>query len=236
MSAPTSELPEANELDALSPPRATVTLQSGTVLAIEDLKTRQFFKFLRILTRGAMPQVSDSGLTNLDPNGDSGAFATKLISLILLAIPEADEETIDFVRSMVKPAQLIDRPRNKQDAERNAAMWVVVDDELENPELDDLVTILEAVVEREAADIQALGKRLASLFKLAQRTGQLKSQSRTSTDATSSEGSHERGTSFRVSTDGLTRTSGTSASGGYVNVSLPSENGSTTPNGPIVNG
>ena len=227
---------DANELDALSPVPETITLASGTVLHVERLKTRQFFKFLRILTRGAMPQVGESGLTNLDPNADSGEFATKLISLVLLAIPEADDETIDFVKSMVKPQGLIDRPRNKLDAERNAERWIALDDELENPELDDIVTILEAVVAREADDMQALGKRLASLFKLAQKTGQLKSQNRPSKDANSSVDSRERSISSPPSTGGMTIGSGTSTSAGSGSVWLQSENGGTTPTGPTGNG
>ena len=38
---------------------------------------------------------------------------------------------------------------------------------LDNPELEDLVDLIEAIVRREAKDIMALGKRLAAMLKLA---------------------------------------------------------------------
>ena len=44
-----------NELDALDPDTAIVTLSTGTQVQVARLKSRQFFKLLRIVTRGASP-------------------------------------------------------------------------------------------------------------------------------------------------------------------------------------
>lgn len=219
----------ANELDKLDPIPETVTLESGLQVQLESLRARQFFKLLRIVTHGALPGMREAGLFDLD---DTNEFIGRLLSVTLLSIPDAGDEAIEFIRSMVYPVGLIDRKGlNKQDVERNTLLWEALDAELENPELGDVVTIIEAIVKREAEDIQALGKRLASMMKLAEKTGQLKSPSPTESTSASSAESPERSTSSPANTGGRTSTSSRSRSAGSGNASRRSENGSTTPVG-----
>ncbi len=229
----------ATEIDKLDAVPESVTLRSGMVVMLESLRARQFFKLLRIITHGALPGMREAGLFEMD-GLSSDEFMGRLLSVTLLSIPDAEDETIAFVRSLVYPYGLIERKGlNKQDVERNQLLWDALDEEMENPDLDDLVTVLEAVVKREAEDIQALGKRLASLFKLAERTGQIPSsespQPKESTPD-SSEESRGRSTSSRRSTAGRTKSSSTSPSDDSDSASLPSENESTTPIGIASNG
>jgi len=232
----------ANEIDVLDPVPTTVTLSTGTVVEIEHLKARQFFKFLRIITRGALPAMQDMSVFKLDGEQDAKEFAGRLISLMLLSIPEAEDEAIEFIQSMCKPYGLIERrggsKLNKQDVERNTELWTRVITDLDNPELDDLVTVVEAIVKREAADIQALGKRLSAMFKLAEKTGQIPSpsQSRTSPAGNSSADYPAPTTSSPASTDGPTPSAETSPSAGYVSVSPPFGSDVTTTSGTAING
>ncbi len=225
------------ELDALDPVPAQLTLSTGTVVVIEDLRARQFFKFLRIITRGALPAMQDMSIFNVDGNLDAREFGGRLLSLMLLSIPEAENEAIEFVQAMCKPAGLIERrglgKLNKQDQERNTALWATFLMEMDNPELDDLVSIIEVIVKREAADIQALGKRLGAMLKIAEKTGQIPEQSpsRTSQDENSSEDSVEPSTYSPPPTDGPTITFSGSPSDGFANVSPPFQNVVTTTSG-----
>jgi hypothetical protein len=217
----------ANEIDKLDPIPETVTLKSGLQVQLESLKARQFFKLLRIVTHGALPKMGN-GLLDFD-DLDTDEFLGRLLSVTLLSIPDAEDETIDFIKAMIYPVGLIQRKGlNKQDAERNTLLWEAVDLEMDNPELDDIVTIIEAVVKREAADIQALGKRLASMMTLAQKTGQLPSPSPDTSTSTSSAEFPAPSTSSRRSTAGRTSKSSRSRSVESVNASLLSESGSTT--------
>lgn len=224
------------ELDALSPVTDQVTLADGTRLQLERLRSRQFFKLLRILTHGAGSALSD--LFRLDPDEPAEAFGARLVSMIVLSIPDAEDETIEFLRSMAQPVGLIEgRALNKADSERNKALWQELDRALYNPDLDDLVSLIEAIVRRESDDIQALGKRLAAMFKLAQKVGQVPApRNQTSPTATSSAGSPGPSTSSPPSTDGPTSTSATSPSAGSDSASPPSANGATTPSGDDSNG
>jgi len=226
------------ELDALDPVSEQVKLSSGNVVVLESLRARQFFKLLRIITHGALPIMQDMSIFQLDPEADAVEFGGRLLALMALSIPDAEDETILFVRSMCKPFGLIEgRKLDKADTERNAVRWAALDAELENPSLDDLITIIEAIVRRESADIQALGKRLLAMFKLAQKTGQLNpSQSRPSPAGNSSEVSPEPMTSSLLSTDGPTTSSAASVSVGFDNASQPSVSVASTLVGSANNG
>jgi hypothetical protein len=210
-----------SELDALDPVPETVKLSSGTEVALEPLRARQFFKFLRIITHGAVPAMQN--LFRVD-DMDAAEFGVQLLTVTVLSIPDAEDETVEFIRSMCKPVGVVEGNRRRQlsksETERNTTLWAELDDELDNPEIDDLVSIVEAIVRREAADMQALGKRLASMFRLAEKTGQVPSSpspSRTSTDSTSSADSAASTTSSRPSTGGRTKKSTSARSAGSAN-------------------
>lgn len=230
----------ANELDALDPVPEQVKLASGTLVDVEALKTRQFFKLLRIITHGALPLMQDLSMFKLDPDAELGEFTGRLLAVLVMSIPDAADETIDFVRVMVRPAGLIEgRKLNKADAERNDTLWATLDNELENPELDDLISIVEVVVKREAGDIQALGKRLASMMTLAAKTGQLKPDHQNPTAASTSGSSADSPapTTFSpASTGGTTTTSGVYPFADSGNASPPSVNVTTTGGGSDSNG
>jgi hypothetical protein len=192
-------IPEENEdIDRLDPVSSMVQLGSGTEVEVERLRSRQFFKMLRIVTRGGSSAL---GMMNFNLNGSETEFATQLTALIVFAIPESEDETIEFIQSMCKPANLAD-DKKIADAQRKALR-----EELDNPELDDLVSIIEVVVRREGSDLKALGKRLMDLMKFAQMSGQIPEEA-----LTSSEDSPELTISSPVSTDGQTDSSSTSPS------------------------
>jgi hypothetical protein len=149
----------------------TVTLESGTEVRLLPLKARQFFKLLRIVTHGA-----GGMLFNVKFSGDDTPeeFGAKLVAVLGIAIPDADEEVFDFLMSMVEPVGFKSgRNLSKAEKEKNEELKDLIFDELSNPELGDMVTLIEVIVQREAEDLQALGKRLMALFSLAQKTGQV---------------------------------------------------------------
>ena len=153
----------------LAPPDR-VTLESGTVVLLNQLRTRESLALIRIITHGAQTSVMN---IRLDPDEPTDAFVTKLVMLLGLAIPDAEDETIGFIRSVVTPVGLVPgRMLSKADRERNAARVEALAEELDNPSLGDLVTIVEAVAVREAPEIQALGKRLASMWRVIRGAGQ----------------------------------------------------------------
>jgi len=158
-----------------------VTLQSGLQVTIQPLKSRQFFKLLRIITHGAGGMLLNVKFSGEDTPEEFGA---KLLALVGFAIPDAEEEVIDFLQSMVQAAGVKEgRTLSKEDRATNKELTDALLDELYNPELEDLVTLVEAIVTREAEDLQALGKRLMAMFDLAKKTGQVPAEMTTEPEA-----------------------------------------------------
>lgn len=148
-----------------------VTLESGTELVLIPLKARQFFKLLKIVTHGAGGMLLNVKFSADDTPEE---FGGKLMALIGFAIPDAEDEVMDFILSMVKPAKEKSGSNlTKTQLADNKRLQEELFQELYNPELGDLITILEAIVKREASDLQALGKRLMQMFNLAVKTGQV---------------------------------------------------------------
>lgn len=200
-----------SELDRLDPDAGTVTLATGLELEVMRLRTRQFFRLLKVLTHGAGPLLMQA---NLDFRADPEEFIQKLLGLVVVSIPDAETEFIQFLASMTRPAGIVDRPDkelNKQQKADNQALWDRFNEDLNNPELGDLIDLVELVIRREAPEMQALGKRLADALKVFSKTGQDKEAPETAPDPqelnSSPAPSPQPSTSSPTSTDGPTSTS-----------------------------
>ena len=148
-----------------------VALSSGTKVVIQPLKARQFFKLLRIITHGAGGMLLNVKFAADDTPEEFGA---KLLALVGFAIPDAEEEVIEFLLAMVKADGLKEgRSLSRDEKAKNKELEDSLYEELYNPELEDLITLVEAIVKRESDDLQALGKRLMAMFDLAKKTGQV---------------------------------------------------------------
>lgn len=208
MSTPTPEI------DRLNPVPETVTLQSGLKVDLQRLKLRQLFKLLRIITRGGaqyLPMLREA-FVEADDEARSEAVGVQLMAISLIALPEAENEACEFLRSVVEPHGM---PEGKDKATRavQEQMYDALNRELMNPELEDTMTILEGVINREKGDLAALGKRIGTAITMMGKTGQLEepkkeseTPSATPTEPTklSSVPLPEFVTSSPVSTDGPT--------------------------------
>jgi hypothetical protein len=153
--------PPRTEAERIDPqPVGPVVLRSGTQIDITPMNIRETMKLLRIITHGAggyLGQLMD-GLNLEDP----GAFATTLATVVVMSFPDAEYETIEFLRSMCEPAGIKDEP---DEAVRKAKIQAL-HDELDNPNLGDFTAIVVAIIKRESEDIRALGKHLSAALNL----------------------------------------------------------------------
>jgi hypothetical protein len=207
----------AGELDRLDPDATVLKFKNGFQVEVLRLKTRQFFRLLKILTHGAGPAMLQ---LQLDPS-DPDQFGQKLLMLMLISIPDAEQDAIQFLSSMTRPVGLKDRPDSqlsKQEKENNQGLWDKFYEEMNNPDPWDTVDLVEAIITQESEDIQALGKRLASMLQLARKTGaggEKLDEAPTPQELSDlPAASPPPSTSSPVSTDGATSTSTTSPSAG----------------------
>jgi len=196
----------ASETEIIAPLPTSYTLSNGLEVDVQPLKTRQFFRLLKIITRGAAPILGE--MTGGLLSGNDEDVAGSLIGLIVFAIPEAENEAIEFLNSMILPSDL-ESSRDKGAQARNNDRYDKLAEAMLNPELDDTIGLIELIIRREASDLTALGKRLVSMLALAEKTGQLdptspssNSGSKKQTPTDSSEASPEPSTPSSESTDG----------------------------------
>lgn len=135
----------------------TVSLNGGLEVELEPLKTRQAFALFRIILRGTH---QGNLLLTMIGQDDPDEILGKIIMSAIFSVPDAEDEAIGFLQSIVRPI--------------HAEQENQVRDYLENPSLDDLVTIFHALAVREAPHVSELGRRLAAMIQLAGKTGQTK--------------------------------------------------------------
>ena len=162
-------MPES-EIDRLDPDPVVVKLSNGSAVDLLRLQTRQLFKLLKILTHGGM----GAGIMNaLDFSLPPDEFIQRLITMLFLSIPDAENEAIAFIAAMVEPHGLAKKPKlSKQEAEDNQARFTAAAIYLDNPPPEDTVDIIVAIIQQEAPELQSLGKRIAQVVELFTRTGQ----------------------------------------------------------------
>jgi hypothetical protein len=214
-------VPDDSELDRIDPQPESCKLSTGFEVDIVRMRTRQFFRLLRVLTHGAGPALTQSGL-DFAAGGDE--FGQKLLMLVVMSIPDAEQEAIGFLASMCRPAGLAEHEGKltKQENEANQALWTRFNEELHNPDLDDTLDLIEVIIRQEAPELQALGKKLQRTFKIFQATGQDRQPPEpdpSPQEINSPELSPQRSTSSATSTGGRTATSSTSRSAGSASAS-----------------
>lgn len=150
-----------NETDALLGEPVRLTLPaSGVELELERLKTRQLLKLVKILTAGGGGAIAD---LPFDFDSDPEELTQQIIGILLATIPEAEEEVMEFIRSMVKPIGLVEPERSAADRSKNTELYVALYKVVDNPELEDTLELFAAIVKAELPNLKALGKKIATL-------------------------------------------------------------------------
>lgn len=165
------------DIDAIAAEPTPLVLANGQEVKIERLRTRALMSLLKILTRGASEALAT---IRFGDDVSQEEFTGQLIGAVVLAIPEAEDETIEFINRMVSPSGVRTGGRlSKADIERNVEMEQELRRTLDDPELDDLVKIISEIVKTEAPHIIALGKTLGALIRV-QQTSETAKQSASS--------------------------------------------------------
>jgi hypothetical protein len=214
-------MPDDSELSRIDPEPVTHKLSTGFAVDVVRLRTRQFFRLLKILTHGAGPALMQAGL---DFQAAPEEFGQKLLILVVMSIPDAEQEAVAFLQSMCQPHGIILKQDKltKQETETNKVLWEEFAQEMHNPLPMDAMDLIEVIVRQEAPDLQALGKKAAALLKVAGLNKDEKPEEAPSPQElaeASPVASQPSSTSSVTSTDGETNTSSTSPSAGSASVS-----------------
>lgn len=142
----------------LADPSEPFKLESGLEVQIERVKLIQLMRFLKILTSSASDALTE---LRFDPENDQDEFVSSLLMALVISIPDAERQVVEFVSSLVRPAGLVEgRKLPKSVQKQNEELWDELTEELFNPDLDDLFNILSRVYEVEKDHLLDLGKKL----------------------------------------------------------------------------
>lgn len=148
-----AEPEKKDDLEAILPTPFQVKVD-GMNCRVRRLKTREFLALVQVLTSGLGPAL---GNVKLDFSDDE-TIARDLSALMLLAIPNAVDEFVFFLTSVVEPVQ---------DADRGKVATYLQD----NPDLDVMMEIFEGIAVQEKDDLvvlagkaQAMWSRVAGLY------------------------------------------------------------------------
>ncbi len=182
-------LASAGEADRIDPdPGAPFPIAAGRSYRLQRLKTRQFLRLLRVLSVGAGPMLVQEAFSFIEGpagetaeqrdarrSGEAAQFAQRFLTMLMLSIPEAEDQVLAFIKSMILPAAFIDEAV-LTDAQRqsNTDLLMKQESDWHNPELEDMAGVVERIVRQEAKDLYELGNRLGRMWNLARRTGQTK--------------------------------------------------------------
>lgn len=134
------------DIGIIVPDSVEITV-AGVKCNVRRLKTLEFLALLRVLTSGLGGALSDVKLDFSDPD----TVAQDLSALMMLAIPNATEEFTLFLRAVVEA---------KNGKEQAAVSGYLLD----NPDIDVLLDVFEAVATQEKDDLAVLAKKAQAMW------------------------------------------------------------------------
>lgn len=142
------------DIDAIAPDASGKFVVGTFEVRVRRLKTREFLALMKVLTSGLGGGLAQVRIDFSTPEHTANDFA----ALMLLAVPNAVEEFAVFLATVVEPVNPDER----------AAVARYLHD---NPELDEMLSIFEAIAVQEREDLsmlagkaQAMWTRIAPLY------------------------------------------------------------------------
>lgn len=141
-----SENAVVEDLEPILPTEARVTV-AGCLCKIRRLKTREFLSLVQVMTAGLGNALQD---VKLDFSNEE-TIGAELSGLMVLAIPNAVDEFTVFLRAVVEPLNADDRGK--------VASYL-----MDNPDLDVLFDVFEAVATQEKDDLAVLAGKAQAMW------------------------------------------------------------------------
>ena len=129
---------------------SALTLPSGLSVKLRRMRVRELFLFVTAVSTGLGGNLAfllSAAETDID------TFSQQVMTLALMAIPAAPDQTLEWVRQMVEPGE------DDLTASDRARFY----DYLANPTTQDLTGLLKGILEQERGEFEQLGKELAAV-------------------------------------------------------------------------
>lgn len=124
---------------------------SGLDVLVDELKLVHLFDLLELLEKTSMS-------VNLSPDQDVEVFSNSLVAAIAFSAADNQADLSALLRAVLRPASLVKNPKTSDAKQINEALWTQLYDELEDPDIEDLIDVVKAIVHKSADTIIALGR------------------------------------------------------------------------------
>jgi hypothetical protein len=134
-----------SDLETIVPAPGTVVIDE-VLCNVNRLKTREFLSLLRVMT-SAFGESLKSIKLSVD---DDEALQQELLGLLVVALPNAVDEFVEFLKIIVQPT--------------NAKHTGKVRQALDNPEIEVMLGIAEVVITQEISDLRVLAGKAQAMW------------------------------------------------------------------------
>lgn len=139
----------------------------GHPCRVTRLRTREFFSLMKIFTASGMAgALLESAFDGEDTEEE---IAQRMLAALVVAIPNAEPQFIEFVN------RIVELPEGLEPEEIKAIRV-----ELQNPETELTMTIIQRVIEQEAGELARLGKAARSWWSV--RGPEIRRKAKAATD------------------------------------------------------
>lgn len=136
------------DLEAIAPDEGKVYV-GGVQVRVKRLKFREILSLARIVSNGAGAGMSQFSIDTSSPE----AMQTGILGILTFALPNAADETFEFLQQVVEPVNTGNQAKKQ------------LQQAMDNPELDEVLDVINLLVGQEMDDIfELVGKvkRLAN--------------------------------------------------------------------------
>lgn len=133
------------DVESILPEQAKLTVD-GIPVEVSRLNLREFLALINIITTGM-----GNNIQRVDFSAPQDELVPQMLGLLVASVPRAADETISFVRVVVKATDKADAP--------------ALDAYLRNPDLEVFMDVIAKVIEQEADEMKALMGKAVSHFR-----------------------------------------------------------------------
>jgi hypothetical protein len=120
---------------------------AGVPCRVRRVRTRELLLFIRVVTAGGSYSMAKVDFKD----------RTQIAALLLMAVPEAHAEFLELLRVLVEPVEHLE-PTDER--------YLAFTEQMENPEVEVTMDVIEAVVAQEQGTFEALWGKAQTLLKM----------------------------------------------------------------------
>jgi hypothetical protein len=137
---------EVNDLNVIAPDEETIDI-AGIRCRVRRVRLRELMLLARVITAGVGSNLADIDL------GEGEEFQSRMMALLVMAVPEAGDELVDLFRALIEPADKLTDAQTRE-----------LQRELANPDPTEALGVVEILARQEKDTFPLLMGKARQVF------------------------------------------------------------------------